>query len=73
MTTKGGIASPEFAAYLQAEAEQRECDIAIVYQEEMEAQKYIDDNPLTIEELDDLVATSNPNPRLLEGDEECPF
>ena len=38
-----------------------------------EAFESVEHTPLTKKELDHLVATSQPDERLLEGDEECPF
>ena len=35
MATAGVVVSSDFVAYLRDEAERRECDIAVVYQEEM--------------------------------------
>jgi hypothetical protein len=63
----------EMRAYLEYEAARRGIDISSVYEEEMESQKRVNQHPLTPEELRLLVEKSNPDPRLLEGDEECPF
>jgi hypothetical protein len=60
-------------AYLQYEAERRGIPIEDVYDEELEHQRLARGNAFSAEELAKLVASSKPNPRLLEGEEECPF
>jgi len=65
--------SPDMRAYLRYESDRRGVDIATVYEEEMVSRRQFNKNPLTLDELKRLAATSNPDPRLLESDEECPF
>ena len=65
--------SPDMVAYLQDESKRRGVSIYQVYQEEMEAEERARRGAFTQTELRELFENSQPNARLLEGDEECPF
>ena len=65
--------SADMRAYLEYEAKRRGIDIAVVYEEEIANRKLFNQEPFSINELKALATGSRPDPRLLEGDEECPF
>jgi hypothetical protein len=67
------MSDPDLAEYCRYEGARRGVAPEVVYREEMEARAWLAANPITNEELMRLAAASNPDPRLLEGDEECPF
>jgi hypothetical protein len=75
MLTSGPASSlsADMCEYLEYEAKRRGVSTDTVLAEEMAARKLFDEEPFTADELEALAATSNPHPRLLEGDEECPF
>ena len=72
-TERPNILDPSLFAYLQYEAERRGITIREAYREEMEGQDRARREAFTPQELQRLVETSQPDPRLLDGDEECPF
>jgi len=61
------------AEHLRDEAKQRGLSLAEVYREELKYQTLSRERALTQEELKALALKSQPNLRLLEGDESCPF
>lgn len=65
--------SPDMLEYLQDEACKRHISIEEAYREEMAGQARASQGALTSEELRKLAETTQPDERLLEGDEECPF
>jgi len=67
------LTSEDMLAYLQYEAKRRGVSIEELYDEETEHQRLARGNAFSAEELAKLVASSKPNQRLLEGEEECPF
>lgn len=75
MLTSGPVAplSADMCEYLAYEAARRGVDATMVWAEEVQSRKLFDEEPFTVVELEALVKTSTPDPRLLEGDEECPF
>ena len=64
---------PEMAVYCQFEGSRRGVAPEVIYREEVAARAWLAANELTHEELTRLAAASDPNPRIIEGDEECPF
>ena len=63
----------DMVAYLQYEANRRGVTIEEAYQEEISFQQKAEAQSLTPDELKALANASNPDPRLLQGDEEYPF
>ena len=63
----------DMLAYLRFEAARRGISPEEVYEEEAHADAIARGNALTAEELERLARISEPDSRLLEGDEECPF
>jgi hypothetical protein len=59
--------------YLKYEAERRRMTVEEIYQEEMACQQLAEKQAFTRAELKALAEASHPDPRLLEGEEECPF
>jgi hypothetical protein len=64
---------PSLLEYLRYESTRRNISIEQAYREEMEGQERAKKNALTHDQLRKIAAKSTPDPRLLEGDEECPF
>jgi len=64
---------PDLIACLQYEAQRRGITLQEAYREEMDGQERARRGAFTPEEFQRLIETSQPDPRLLEGDEECPF
>jgi hypothetical protein len=59
--------------YIEDEASRRGVAKSVVYKEELASQERARKQAFTRPELERLAAKSKPNPRLLEGDEDCPF
>ncbi|OHB70747.1 MAG: hypothetical protein A2V70_11780 [Planctomycetes bacterium RBG_13_63_9] len=67
------VVDEDMLAYLRFEAERRGISVEEVYDEEAQFGAIAQRNALTTEELKTLARISEPDARLLEGDEECPF
>ncbi len=63
----------DMMAYLRYEAMRRGISVEQAYRDEIFYQRKAKEETLSPEELKALVAATQPDPRLLQGDEECPF
>ena len=67
------ILDNDILEYLTYEARRRGISIQEAYREEMEGQDRARREAFSKQELQQLTETSQPDKRLLEGDEDCPF
>jgi hypothetical protein len=68
-----GLFDTDLAEYCVYEGQRRGVPPETIYREEMEARAWLAANTPPNEELMRLADASSPDPRRLEGDEECPF